>query len=92
MTLPRWAPPPEAPQELVERWTRYVNALMSFENTRLEQARELERALKPALLGVPAAADCATLDKAVNARYDALRQEVKGLEARPGAAQALVFE
>ena len=39
-----------------------------------------------------AAADCATLDKAVNARYDALRQEVKGLEARPGAAQALVFE
>jgi predicted secreted Zn-dependent protease len=92
MTLPRWAPPPEAPQELVERWTRYVNALMSFENTRLEQARELERALKPALLGVPAAAECAELDKAVSERYEALRQEVKAVEPKPDASQALVFE
>jgi predicted secreted Zn-dependent protease len=92
MTLPRWSPPPEARQDLVDRWARYVNALMSFENTRLEHAREMERALKPALLGVPSAADCAALDKAVTARYEALREEVKARETRPDASQTLVFE
>jgi predicted secreted Zn-dependent protease len=90
MTLPRWSPPPEAAQDLVERWARYVNALMSFENARLEQARELERALRPALLGVPSAANCEALDKAVTARYEVLRQEVKPRDT--DASKPLVFE
>jgi predicted secreted Zn-dependent protease len=92
MTLPRWSPPAQAQQDLIDRWTRYVDALMSFENTRLDHAREMERALKPALLEVPPAADCATLDKAVTARYEALREEVKGREAAPASTQPLVFE
>jgi predicted secreted Zn-dependent protease len=91
MTLPRWSPPPEASPDLIGRWARYVNALMSFENARLEHAREMERALKPALLGVPPA-DCAALDKAVTERYDALRQEIKAPEATPDAQGKLVFE
>jgi predicted secreted Zn-dependent protease len=92
MTLPRWSPPPEAPQDLVERWARYVNALMSSENARLDRARDLERSLRPALLGVPSAADCAALDKAVSERYEALREEVRARETRPESAKPLVFE
>jgi predicted secreted Zn-dependent protease len=92
MTLPRWTPPADVPQDLPGRWARYVNALMSYENERLDPAREMERALKPALLEVPPAADCAALDIAVGQRYDALRQEVKARDTRPAAAQSLVFE
>jgi len=92
MTLPRWSPPAEAPQDLVERWARYVNALMSSEDARLDRARDLERSLRPALLGLPSAADCAALDKAVTERYEALREEVRARETRPESAKPLVFE
>jgi predicted secreted Zn-dependent protease len=92
MTLPRWTPPADVSQDLAERWTRYVNALMSHENARLDHAREMERALKPALLGVPAVADCGALDAAVAERYNALREEVKARESKSSATQALVFE
>jgi predicted secreted Zn-dependent protease len=92
MTLPRWSPPADASQDLISRWSRYVDALMSHENARLEPARELERALKPALLSVPGVADCATLDSAVSRRYEALREEVKAREAQSTGTQSLVFE
>jgi predicted secreted Zn-dependent protease len=92
MTLPRWSPPAEAPPDLVERWARYVNALMSYEDERLDPAREMERALKPALLGVPPAPDCGVLDAAVARRYDELREEVKAREAQPASPRTLVFE
>lgn len=92
MTLPRWSPPAEASQDLIGRWARYVNALMSYENERLDHAREMERALKPALLGVPAKADCAALDAAVTERYEVLRQELKARDTRSDASPRLVFE
>ena len=91
MTLPRWTPPVDASQDLVGRWTRYVNALMAHENGRLEHAREMERALKPALLEVPPL-DCAALDKAIAERYEALREEVKARETKSSAPLKLVFE
>ena len=75
MTLPRWTPPSGASLELVERWEKYVNALAAHENMRLERAREMERALKPALQAVPMAADCKALDAEVQKRYAELHEE-----------------
>jgi predicted secreted Zn-dependent protease len=89
MALPRWSPPPGTPEELIGRWEKYVNALMAHQNARLERARELERALKPALLAVPPAADCAALDAALSERYEALEQQSRARDADPGT---LAFE
>ena len=91
MTLPRWSPPAGTPPALVERWQRYLVSLLSYQNGRLERARELERALKPALEAVPPAADCPALDVAVRERYEALQREVKARDAEPDTGK-LVFE
>jgi len=92
LTLPRWSPPAGTPQDLVERWERYVNALMMHQNARLERARELERALKPALLAVPPAADCTALDAALSERFEALERLSKAREPEPVDAAGPVFE
>ena len=89
ITLPRWSPPPGTPPDLIERWERYVKALMAHQNARLDHARELERALKPAFLSVPPAADCAKLDAALSERYEALEQQSK---ARDTEAGTLAFD
>ena len=75
MTLPRWTPPSGTSLELVERWEKYVNALASHENARLERAREMDRALKPALQALPMAPDCKALDAEVQKRYGELQAE-----------------
>ncbi len=72
ITLPRWAMADAASPALRERWSRYVQALAAHEEKRLEHARELERALGNALAVLPPATDCAALDAAANARYEAL--------------------
>ncbi len=92
ITLPRWAPPAGTPPDLVERWKRYVNALMSYQNTRLDRPREFERALKQALAAVPPAANCDVLDVEVYERYAALQREENARDAEPGDASKLVFE
>jgi predicted secreted Zn-dependent protease len=91
MTLPRWTPPAGAPQDLADRWARYVNALVAHENARLDHAREMERALKPSLLEVPPM-DCAALDAAVAERYNTMREEVRARETKSSVPQPLVFE
>jgi predicted secreted Zn-dependent protease len=91
MTLPRWTPPGNAPAELAARWQKYVDALAAHENARLDKARELERALKPALEGLPLAADCNALDAAVVERYEALQQQgLRDVEA--AETKSPVFE
>ena len=90
MTLPRWTPPADAPADLLARWRKYVDALAAKENGRLDKAREMERALKPVLQGLPLAADCNALDAAVVARYEALQQQVRS-EAEADAGNP-VFE
>ena len=92
MTLPRWSPPPGTPQDLVERWRRYVSALMSYQNTRLDRAREFERAVKPALAAVPPAENCDVLDVEVYEVYAALQREEKARDVEPADAGKLVFE
>lgn len=91
MILPRWSPPPGTPPDLIERWEKYVNALMALENGRLEKARELDRALKPALQGLPLAADCNALDAAVTERYEALQQQSRR-DAESVQAKSPIFE
>ncbi len=86
MTLPRWAPPAGTPQDLVERWQRYLNALVSHQNTRLDRAREFERALKPALAATPPAPDCPALDVEVYERYRALQRDEEARDVAPAAA------
>ena len=91
MTLPRWAPPAGTPPDLVERWQRYLAALVSHQNTRLERARELERALKPVLAATPPAPDCAALDVEVHERYLELQRQEQARDAAP-VAGAPVFQ
>jgi predicted secreted Zn-dependent protease len=92
MTLPRWSPPPGTPQDLVERWQRYLIALMSHQNTRLERARAFERALKPALAAVPPAANCDALDVEVYEVYAELQRQAQAREVEPADTAKLVFE
>jgi len=92
MTLPRWSPPPGTPPELVERWARYVNALMSHQNSRLERARAFERALKPALAAVPPAVNCDVLDVEVYEVYAELQRQAQARDVEPADTAKLVFE
>ena len=92
MTLPRWSPPPGTPPDLVERWQRYVSALMSHQNTRLDRAREFGLTLKPALAAVPPAENCDVLDVEVYEVYAALQREEKARDVEPADAGKLVFE
>jgi len=92
ITLPRWSPPPGTPPELIERWQRYVGALMSQQNARLDRAREFERALKPALAAVPPANNCDALDVEVYERYAALQREEQARDAEPASAGTPVFQ
>jgi predicted secreted Zn-dependent protease len=91
MTLPRWTPHEGASADLVQRWTKYVDALMAHENARLDKARELERDLKPALQALPLAADCNALDAAVVERYEALQQQ-SSRDAEAAQGDGPVFE
>lgn len=92
MTLPRWAPPTGTPPELIERWQRYVGALMSQQNARLDRPREFERALKSALSSMPPAENCDVLDVDVYERYAALRREEQARDVEPASAGTPVFE
>ena len=90
MTLPRWTPPAGTPPELVGRWERFMKTLITHQNARLDHARELERALEPALAALEPARDCATLDAAVKARYAELEEQTKARAQEPAAE--IVFE
>jgi predicted secreted Zn-dependent protease len=90
MTLPRWAPPTGTAPELIARWERFLKALVTHQNARLEHARELERALGPALAALEPARDCPTLDAAVKERYAGLEEQARAKAQEPAAE--IVFE
>ncbi len=54
VTMPRWKAPPDAPPGLVEDWNRMVRALSIHEAGHVENAREAEREVRRALMGVTA--------------------------------------
>jgi predicted secreted Zn-dependent protease len=90
MTLPRWTPPAGTAPELLGRWQRFLKALITHQNSRLDHARELESSLAPALAALEPARDCAALDAAVKARYTELEEKTKARSQEPAAE--IVFE
>jgi len=90
MTLPRWTPPRGTPPDLIARWERFLKALVAYQNGRLDNARDLERELGPALSAAPPAANCAALDAAVKERYAALEEQTRAKVEAPAAE--IVFE
>ena len=90
MTLPRWSPPAGTAPELIGRWERFLATLIAHQNARLDHARELERALGPALAALEPARDCAALDAEVKARYAELEAQTNARAQEP--ATEIVFE
>ncbi|HYD57010.1 MAG TPA: DUF922 domain-containing protein [Burkholderiales bacterium] len=77
VTLPRWKAPEGTPEEELELWKHYVEALRLAEDPRLEHARAFERALPPQLYALPAAQSCAAFEAAMKSRFEALRTETQ---------------
>jgi hypothetical protein len=77
LTLPRWMAPPGTPEDEIELWRDYVDALRIGEDPRLEHARAFERALPGELLALPAAETCAALEAAMRGRYESLRAQTQ---------------
>jgi len=74
MTLPRWSPPPGVAGDLIGRWERFMSALRLHENGHVQNARNIESAVKRALLAL-SSADCGALDSAMRARFDQLLEQ-----------------
>jgi len=77
VTLPRWMAPPGTPEDEMELWRDYVDALRIREDARFEHARAFERELPAQLLALPAAETCAALESAMRSRYDTLREQAQ---------------
>jgi hypothetical protein len=77
LTLPRWIAPAGTPEDEMELWRDYVDALRIGEDPRLEHARAFERALPGELLALPPAESCAALEAAMRSRYESLRAQAQ---------------
>jgi predicted secreted Zn-dependent protease len=77
VTLPRWKAPAGTPEDELELWKHYVEALRLAEGPRLEQARAFERTLPPQLYALPAAESCTAFEAAMKTRFEALRAETQ---------------
>lgn len=74
MTLPHWSPPPGVAGDLIGRWERFMSALRLHEDGHVQNARNIESAVKRALLAL-SSADCGALDSAMRARFDQLLEQ-----------------
>ena len=74
MTLPHWSPPPGAAGDLAGRWERFMSALRLHEDGHVQNARNIESAVKRALLAL-SSTDCGALDSAMRARFDQLLEQ-----------------
>jgi hypothetical protein len=77
LTLPRWTPPPGAPEAEIELWRNYVDALRLREDLRFDHARNFEGTLPAELLALPPAESCAAFEEAMRTRYEALRAQTQ---------------
>ena len=87
MSLPRWTPPAGVSGDMVDRWQRFIAALQLHEEGHLENAKNLERSARGALLAV-SAPDCGALNAALRARFDQVlergRAEDRDYDQRTG--------
>jgi predicted secreted Zn-dependent protease len=77
MTLPRWQPPRSADPALVTRWNRYLSALRIHEDGHRFRAEAAAGDVRRALQRERGAADCRTLENRLNARANALLDELR---------------
>jgi predicted secreted Zn-dependent protease len=66
-TYPQWTPPPGTPQELIERWERFMGAVRYHEQGHSDLAITAGAEVQRVVQATPVASTCALLDEAANA-------------------------
>ena len=98
MTLPRWIDSESAPKSLVRSWQAMVAALRIHENGHYAHGIEAAREIGALPDSIRPAADCATLEKQINGRAQAIMDKYAALDAeydretRHGQTQGAILE
>jgi predicted secreted Zn-dependent protease len=66
VTFPYWESPPDASQELIDKWTTYVGALQTHEAGHQQIAVETGREIRQTLSALPAYHSCSELEQAAD--------------------------
>jgi predicted secreted Zn-dependent protease len=77
MTLPQWKPPRSADPALVARWNQYLTALRIHEDGQRCRAEAAAGDVRRALQRERGASDCRTVENRLNARANALLDELR---------------
>jgi predicted secreted Zn-dependent protease len=97
ITFPRWTHRQNAPADLIAHWDHYEAALRAHEEGHVENGREFADVTVVELAKVPPAADCATVDERVHARFSTLLKQYNQRDldyderTRHGRLQGAVF-
>ena len=95
--LPDWSPPADAPQDLLDSWSRFSDGVRLHESGHRDIAVAAAVALADALRGLPAEPSCADLEQSARtATADLMRQHehdqvAYDLETNHGLTQGAVF-
>jgi predicted secreted Zn-dependent protease len=95
--LPKWTRPPDAPQQLIDKWDTYMKNLVAHENGHRDMAVEAASELSQAVAELPPALTCDEIDREVQklsrARMAKLRADEKGYDTSThhGHTQGAVF-
>ncbi len=95
--VPKWARTDDAPHPLVEKWSRYLENLMTHEKGHRDRTVDAANDLTRAVAALPPARTCSELDREVkilaHARANKLLQDQKDYDAATnhGARQGAVF-
>lgn len=81
MILPRWNPPRPADAALRRRWNAYVTAVRIHEDGHRQRAEAAAGDLRRVLQSGNRAADCATLERRLNAQANAQLDELRRRQA-----------
>jgi predicted secreted Zn-dependent protease len=94
---PQWIPTDEAPQELVDKWTKYLANLILHEEGHRDMVVEAIDDITRAVAKMPAAPTCAELDRMVKClcheRMAKLNEETRAYDAMTahGAERGAMF-
>ncbi len=80
-TFPQWDPPPNAPQDLVDRWDAYVAALQLHEDGHEEIAIEAGNEILQAISALPTYPLCSELEQAADRVGENILEEYRQQEA-----------
>ncbi len=79
-TMPRWTPPPEAPPETKERWTRFYTNLLAHEIGHARLALAAAAEVRQRLTDVPAQVNCDPLKTLLNDRANRVVEDYRARE------------